>query len=125
MDGRRAAAEKRLTQWEQVMRERTESGQSVKGFCEGAGIHENVYYYWQRKLRERASEKGLLQRETAETDLTPQGFAEVKLRARPVLDWDQTTTPQIRIAYAGVHISADSRYPTDNLATLLKELIRP
>ncbi len=36
------------------MRERKESGMSITAYCKNAGFHENIYYYWQRKLREAA-----------------------------------------------------------------------
>jgi putative transposase len=54
MNTRRIAAEYRLTQWAQAMQERRDKGQSVRVYCEESGIHENTYYYWQRKLREAA-----------------------------------------------------------------------
>ena len=57
MNTREIAAEYRLSHWAQVMRERSESGLSIKAFCENAGFHENIYYYWQRKLRESACER--------------------------------------------------------------------
>ena len=52
MDMRSLTSEYRLSHWAEIMRERQESGQSIKAYCEQTGIHENVYYYWQRKLRE-------------------------------------------------------------------------
>ena len=54
MDTRAIASEYRLTHWSGVMRERQDSGMSIRAYCESVGIHENVYYYWQRKLREAA-----------------------------------------------------------------------
>jgi transposase-like protein len=57
MDTRKIAAEYRLAHWANIMRERQESGQSTKTYCESAGIHPNTYYYWQRKLRTVASQK--------------------------------------------------------------------
>ena len=52
MNMREVAAEYRLGHWAGVMREQTESGMSIKKFCEMREIRENVYYYWQKKLRE-------------------------------------------------------------------------
>jgi transposase-like protein len=49
--------EYRQAHWAGVMRERQESGLSIKAYCEQVGIHENVYYYWQRKLREAACQQ--------------------------------------------------------------------
>lgn len=57
MSTREIAQEYRLAHWAGIMRERTESGLNIKSFCERTGIHENVYYYWQRKLREAACQE--------------------------------------------------------------------
>jgi hypothetical protein len=51
MSTRYITEEYRLSHWAQVMSKRSESGLSIKAFCQEAGFHENVYYYWQRKLR--------------------------------------------------------------------------
>jgi putative transposase len=56
IDTKKIAAEYRLVHWAGVRKERTESGLSVKAFCETAGYHPNSYFYWQRKLRESACE---------------------------------------------------------------------
>jgi len=48
---REIAEEYRLSHWAEIMRERTASGMSVRSYCKSIGLHENVYYYWQRKLR--------------------------------------------------------------------------
>jgi transposase-like protein len=54
MNTRDIAKEYRLTHWRGVMKRRAEMGLNIKQFCEAEGIHENTYYYWQRKLREAA-----------------------------------------------------------------------
>jgi hypothetical protein len=54
MDTRNIAKEYRMTHWAGIMRERNESGKSIKSFCETEEIPQNVYYYWQRRLREAA-----------------------------------------------------------------------
>ncbi len=51
---REIAEEYRLSHWAQVMRERSQSGLSIKAFCQQAGMCTNTYFYWQRKLREAA-----------------------------------------------------------------------
>ena len=55
MNTREIAEEYRLSHWAGVVRERQESGLSIKAFCEKAGFHQNIYFYWQRKLREAAA----------------------------------------------------------------------
>ena len=54
MDTREIAKEYRMSHWAGIMQERISSGVSIKAFCQTAGIRENVYFYWQRKLREAA-----------------------------------------------------------------------
>ena len=49
---REIAEEYRLSHWAEVMEERNVSGLSIKAYCESIGLHQNVYFYWQRKLRE-------------------------------------------------------------------------
>lgn len=47
----------RLSQWSAMVREREESGLSVKAFCKQAGIATKTYYYRLRRLREAAVEQ--------------------------------------------------------------------
>ena len=54
MNTREIAKEYRLGHWSSIMQERNASGMSVRTYCQQSGIRENVYYYWQRKLREAA-----------------------------------------------------------------------
>ena len=54
MNTREIAEEYRLSHWSEKMRERQELGLSIKAYCEQQGFHENVYYYWQRKLLKAA-----------------------------------------------------------------------
>jgi transposase-like protein len=51
---REIAVEYRLAHWVKIMQERSDSGLSIKAYCESISLHQNVYYYWQRKLREAA-----------------------------------------------------------------------
>jgi hypothetical protein len=57
IDTREIAAEYRLEHWAGVVRQRAESGLTVKAFCESEGLPENTYFYWQRKLRESVCER--------------------------------------------------------------------
>ncbi len=56
MNTRAIATEYRLSYWSGIMRERSERGLSIRAYCKQAGFHENIYYYWQRKLREAGAE---------------------------------------------------------------------
>lgn len=77
MNTREIAKEYRLSHWAQIMKARSESGLSIKAFCKEAGFHENVYYYWQRKLREAACELAVRTspKPTAPKALIPNGWA--------------------------------------------------
>ena len=116
MNTREIASEYRLSHWASVLQERNASGQSIKEYCKASGLREHVYYYWQRKIREAACEQ-----------LSVPGFAEVMLAevpARAALP-ESNQPGQLQVAVAGLRITADSTYPADKLATLLRELTRP
>lgn len=122
MNTRKIAAEYRLAHWTQIMRRKRESGLSVKAFCESEGLHENIYYYWQRKLREATcAQMAEMQSEQVQVNLVPSGFAELKI----VESYEPPTLPknatqgEIRIDIAGTRIAADSTYPSEKIAALL------
>ena len=48
--------EYRLSQWFPIVKACRESGLSVKEWCKQNNIIDHQFYYWQRKLREVASE---------------------------------------------------------------------
>jgi putative transposase len=76
MNTRKIAEEYRLSHWAGIMQERIDSGLSVKDFCKSAGFHENVYYYWQRKLRESACQKLLPAAQNGQPEsIVPSGWA--------------------------------------------------
>ena len=54
METQKVTGEYGLAQWTQLLRTRQASVQSIKDFCETAGISRNTYFYWQRKVREAA-----------------------------------------------------------------------
>jgi transposase-like protein len=69
------AVEYRLAHWAQIMRERQESGLSIKQFCKNAGFHPNIYFYWQRKLREAACRELVpATQETRQMSTAPNGW---------------------------------------------------
>jgi len=68
MTTREIATEYRLMKWAEEMRERSATKESIKVFCERKGISRNTYFYWQRKIREIASQKLL---PVPQTELPP------------------------------------------------------
>jgi hypothetical protein len=125
MNTRAIAEEYRLTHWAQIVKERQESGLSIKSYCESAGFHENVYYYWQRKLREVAyRELSKVQNKTK--SLQAIEFAEIKLSEPPVLPSSTVDLQgRVQVDVAGISISADFEYPVNMLVALIQELRRP
>ena len=117
---REIAVEYRLSHWSQIMQERRASGLSIKAYCETKGIHQNVYHYWQRKLRAAAYELAVSQNQPQTTRISVPGFVEVKQSAPE----EEPTQPtgQISIEVCGCKISADSGYPPEALAALLMAL---
>ena len=127
MDTQRVATEIRLAQWAQMIQGRMESMQSIKEFCQAAGVSKNTYFYWQRKLREAACKQFA---ENHESRTVPRieapGFAEVKLaevqRTRAIPEFFEQG--QVHIETGEVKITADSTYPAEKLAALLREYLR-
>jgi len=75
MNTREIAEEYRLAHWAGIMKDRVDSGLSIKAFCKTAGFHENVYYYWQRKLREMAAKQMMPEAAESSQALVPNGWA--------------------------------------------------
>jgi len=114
--------EYRLAHWAGIICKRRESGLSIKAFCKNAGFHSNIYYYWQKKLREMVCEE-LVKSHSDETSITPVSFAEVKLIKSPLNALPASELhSQVSIEAAGVRITAGEAYPADKLVTLLREL---
>ena len=125
MNMRHITAEFRLSHWAQIMQDRKESGLTIKAYCESRGHHENTYYYWQKKLRDAASGELQSQQSKQGTQST-RSFVEVRLSeplALPPSEKDRQG--QVSIDAAGVRITADSSYPIDSLAALLRMVVCP
>ncbi len=109
MNTREIAAEYRLTHWAGIMRERKESGQSIRGFCANAGIREHAYYYWQRKLREAANRDLGLLADTPKPP-APSGWlvcARESVAESPIMPSKTTDSVVIEIGDCRVYISTD------------------
>ena len=124
MNTREIAVEFRLNHWAEIVQERNESGLSIRAYCEHAGIHENTYYYWLKKLRETACTE-LAEVHGNKPGITAMGFTEVVLPAQPEsLLAAATNENQISIEVAGMRIVAGCGYPTAKLAELLQGVSR-
>ena len=125
MNTRYIAAEYRLSHWAQIMKERKETGLSIRAYCEGSGIHENTFFYWQKKLRDATGDENYLQQGDIVYQQTPRGFTEIKMAGQLALPAAASSQKgQLSIEGAGLRITADSSYPIDNLAALLRTVAR-
>lgn len=98
MNTRDIATEYRLAHWTQVMRDRTDRGLSIHAYCEEAGIHENTYFYWQRKLRE-AAYTGMQETSAEVKSIVPNGWATIGVSER------STKTKGLTVEAGGCHIT--------------------
>lgn len=121
---REIAEEYRLTHWAQVMQERTQSGLSIKAYCKQIGICANTYFYWQRRVRAAAAnELGL---HVCEDVQAPQvSFRAVRVSEEWPAGKATGATGQLHIDAGGVHLTADSTYPVEQLIQLLQALSGP
>lgn len=60
MNTQLATQQYRLEQWTAIIRSRVESGMKVKDFCIQHDLSENACYYWLRKNRAAAINRGRL-----------------------------------------------------------------
>jgi hypothetical protein len=117
-------SEYRLGRWAGIIKERNESGLTVKAYCENIGVHENTYYYWLKKLRNAACE-GIMET-TGHTGTLPSPvFAEYKLPMQMVSpSFGDVHQSHVCVEAAGLRITAGGEYPCDKLAELLKAVIQ-
>ena len=118
MGTKKITAELRLSHWAQVLRERSESGLSVRRFCIRSGIHENTYFYWQKKLRETVGSQ-LLDLHNNPVQCGQTSFAEVRIPetlSAVAMSGSANRDGGIQVEINGARISADSAYPADKLA---------
>jgi len=118
MNTREIASEYRLSHWAGVLQERNASGLSIKEYCKASGFRENVYYYWQRKLREAACGALATRSEYEATDpaksLVPSGWAVCEASDPTVED------KPVTIEIGGIRVFAE----TDTAPELLVKVCR-
>lgn len=114
MNTRDVAAEYRLSHWAQVVEDRSQKGLSVRAYCAGTGIHENTYFYWQRKLREAAGvQAGVLPALNAPV---PKGWTALSIRE------ESANTHELIIEIGGCRIRVQADTDTTLLARVCQTL---
>lgn len=76
METKQITRQYRLEKWSQIICNRTESGLSVRAFCQREGINQKSYYYWLRIIRISACQ--------ALTTSTNVSFAPLEVAAQPL-----------------------------------------
>ena len=125
-DTRKIASDYRFAHWAEIIRGQSESGLSIKDYCEREGFHENRFYYWRKKLRECACEHAMeMKTGTLQVKNLPQRFTEALVpNASKLPDSDVYLKNNIRIEIPGITLTADHEYPTSKIAELLKGLMQ-
>ena len=54
MDTRMLTNQVRMAKWSEIIKDRCESGLTIKEYCAERGISRDAYFYWLRKIRESA-----------------------------------------------------------------------
>ncbi len=108
-----------MSHWADIIRQRAESGLTVKEFCRSRGFNKSKYFYWQRRLRDKAC-NSLIKSPLHMPD-TVQMFTEVTVTQQSPQP-ASTADGQIRIEAYGMRITADSSYPPVLIAALLREV---
>jgi putative transposase len=104
MNTREIADEYRLSHWAQVMHERVEKGLSIRAYCEEIGIHENTYFYWQRKLREAACTRVLTAAAAPEESSAPKGWTALCVSEKPA----QSQVLTVELGECRITVCADT-----------------
>ena len=122
---REVTREVRLQQWCALLREQQDSGQSIRFWCMENGVVEKTFHYWKRRLREAAYEQ--LTEYQATAGKSDVAFSEVRLITAPSEEAEAGTTgpSQLHLEIGGVRFRADSGYPADKLAELLRQFMQP
>jgi len=118
MDTQKVVTQIRLSGWNEAVKERIGSGQTVEAFCEEKGISKTTYYYRQKKVREAAcAELVSVQNHDRENKPLPSGWAQLA-EAEPATAIESTVTLEI----GGCRIIANTETDPDLLAKVCRVL---
>ena len=110
--------EYRLSHWREVIKEQKRSGLSIKAYSEREGFHANIYYYWQRQLRELALKEVQAVIGTQGKEIVPAGWKEVSIGGTKADE-----SGEIRIEIGKSRVFAGPRTDTELLGKVCKVLV--
>jgi len=121
---RHIAKEYRLAHWAKIITDQKESRLSIREYCEQVGLHENSYYYWQKKLRTVAIDE-LATASDEQTDELAPIMAKLNLTRNSGSEFTGTGSNDcISIEMFGIRLMAGRDYPVAKLSELLRVVNR-
>jgi len=124
MNTRDVAKEYRLAHWAKIIADQKESGLTIRAYCEESGLHENCYYYWQKKLRTAAIDELASSTEEQTQELAPI-LAKLNLTRNNGSEIIGTGSNDcISIEMFGIRLLASRDYPISKLSELLRVVSR-
>jgi transposase len=87
-------------QWRERVQRWERSGESVRAFCRGEGLHESAFYAWRRELARRRQERQALRAARKQAHAGPNAAATEPVRFLPV----QVTAEKVAEERSGVEI---------------------
>jgi len=124
MNTRYIAKEYRMSHWTKIITDQKESGLTVRAYCEEVGLHENSYYYWQKKLR-----TAVIDEMTMATGEQTQELAPVMAKLNLTRNNGSESTgagsgDSVSIEMFGIRLLAGRDYPVAKLSELLRVVSR-
>ena len=124
MNTRYIAKEYRMAHWAKIITEQKESGITVREYCDKSGLHENSYYYWQKKLRAAAIDELATATDEQTHELVPI-LAKLNLARNNGSELTGTGSNDcVSIEMFGVRLIASRDYPIAKLSELLRVVSR-
>lgn len=114
MDTQKIVTQMRLSGWNEAVKERLASGQTVKAFCEAKGISQTTYYYRQKKVREAACAE-LVKVQNREDKIVPNGWMRLA-DSEP----ETVAASALTIEIAGFHLTVNGETNMELLAKVCR-----
>ena len=124
MNTRYIAKEYRMAHWAKIITDQKASEQTIREYCEKNGLHENSYYYWQKKLRTAA-----INELSAATGEQTQELAPIMAKLNLTNNNGSEITgtggnDYLNIEMFGIKLTASRDYPVSKLSELLRTVSR-
>ena len=96
--------EMKLAEWTRLIQQRTESGKSIKAWCDEQGIRRRLYYYWQKRVREATIKNAaMIYPGALVAQITAGG-------ALPTIQTEMAEFAKIEIKNPGSHVAMNIRF---------------